>query len=76
MVVFADGVAPGEGTSESENSGDEDDENKPKKLSTRPKNKKTNKNIAWPSFPNGPAPMFLEKEDSFDTKVSFTKIPE
>lgn len=69
-VLFADGVAPGCGTSSSENSGDDDDENKPKKLSSRgAKNKKNAKNNAWPSFPNEPTALFLEKENSFETKV-------
>lgn len=42
MVLFADGVAPGDGTSASDNSSNEDDVNllKPKKLSSRRNRKK------------------------------------
>lgn len=42
MVLFADGVAPGHGTSASDNSSNEDDLNllKPKKLSSRRNRKK------------------------------------
>lgn len=71
-VLFADGVIPGEGTSASEESAIEDDDNiaKPKKLSSRAKGKKNAKDMALPTFSTVPSSMmFLEKENSFEIKV-------
>lgn len=69
-VLFADGVIPGEGTS-AEESANENDDNiiKPKKLSSRAKDKKNGKNLVMPPFANESTPMFLEKENSFEIKV-------
>lgn len=72
-VLFADGVVPGEGTSASDDSGNEDVDNvsKPKKLSARAKGKKSAKHMASPPFSTAPTSMmFLEKENSFETKVN------
>lgn len=71
VVVFADGIAPGEGTSASENSSFEDDNNplKSKKLSTRAKNKKSSKNSTSPPS-NDMVNSFLCKENAFDLKVN------
>lgn len=68
LVLFADGVKPGEGTS-SENSSNEDDEKsvKPKKLSTRIQNKKKRLNSDLPISYSSPV---LGKENAFDSKVS------
>lgn len=72
-VLFADGIAPGDGTSASENSETEADDSiiKPKKLSTRAKNKKDQKiNTILPPLPSEPIPMFLDKENSLEAKVN------
>lgn len=72
-VLFADGVVPGEGTSASDDSGNEDADivSKPKKLSARAKGKKSAKHMASPPFSTAPTSMmFLEKENSFETKVN------
>lgn len=67
-VLFADGVAPGDGTSASDNSSNEDDDVlKSKKLQSRAKNKKHSKNSPTPS---DSVNSFLGKENSFDFKVS------
>lgn len=71
-VLFADGVVPGEGTSASDDSGNEDVDNvsKPKKLSARAKGKKNAKHTASPPFSTAPTSMtFLEKDNSIEIKV-------
>lgn len=83
-VLFADGVAPGNGTSASESDTDDNNINKPKKLSARAKSHKNQKNSsASPSTLNEqsllppPSPSipssssFHEKENILDAKVSF-----
>lgn len=68
-VVFADGVAPGYGTSASEESANEDDDlTSSNKLSSRTKTKKNVKNLT--SFSTETTPMFIEKENLFEIKVS------
>lgn len=69
-VLFADGVAPGNGTSASESDADDNNMNKSKKLSARAKTQKNRKNNATASaISNEPAPSFLEKENMLDAKV-------
>lgn len=70
-VLFADGIAPGDGTSASENSENEDDNLiKPKKLSARGKQRQNTKDMAMPPFANETTSLFLEKENSLETRVS------
>lgn len=72
MVLFADGIAPGEGTSVSENSSNEDEHGltKPKKLSTRSKNRKNAKDLMTIPFEIEPSPIKQGKENFMDSKVS------
>lgn len=69
-VVFADGVAPGEGTSSSESSSNENDVGQPtkrKKLSSRVKSKKDLKVSTF--SPNDSSFFAFNKENLLDTKV-------
>lgn len=72
--MFADGIAPGHGTSASENSENDADDTiiiKPKKLSTRTKNKKDRKNHTnLSSLSSESTSLFLDKENIIDAKVS------
>lgn len=71
-VLFADGIAPGDGTSASENSENEDDNlTKPKKLSARGKHRQNPKDTTtMSSFTTETTAMFLEKENLLETSVS------
>lgn len=86
-VLFADGIAPGNGTSASESDTDDNNINKPKKLSARAKNHKNQKNSSTSSTTlneqtlQTPSPSslaaaastssFHEKENILEAKVSF-----
>lgn len=74
-VLFADGVAPGEGTSSSESSSNEDDgqSTKRKKLSSRTKSKKEPK---VSPFSNDPINFVFNKENLLDTKVTKENVLE
>lgn len=77
-VLFADGIAPGNGTSASESDTEDNNISKPKKLSARAKNQKTQKNsLTEPAIPGEPTPSFLEKEIILEAKVRlfFTQHP-